>query len=146
MNRSVLLRAASVFSVVAAMVPFMFALIRAVTTGSDIRYFWMALAAALGAVVVSVTAGRGRTSARVFGPAVTALLLATLLAGLTGYMLGARASVGILDRGGRVRTVRRGEPGVLESRASTRRGHGCLTPQRRGRIVRPVLRASSRRR
>jgi hypothetical protein len=83
-------------AILAALVPFAFAAIRAITTGSDLRYLWMALAAVLGVTVVVVLAKpRSRARNEVLARSAGALVLATLLAGSAGYLLGARASYSI---------------------------------------------------
>ncbi|HUQ81178.1 MAG TPA: hypothetical protein VM076_08575 [Gemmatimonadaceae bacterium] len=77
-------------SLVFAMAPFGFAMLRFVSTGSDLRMLWMACAAMVGAVIVvairkdSSTA----TSAAIF-------VVGTLLAGITARLLGATAAAGI---------------------------------------------------
>jgi hypothetical protein len=75
-----------------AAAPFVFATMRAVSTGSDLRMLWMACAALLGAaVVLGVSKARGSrvTSVAIF-------IVGTLLAVLTGYLLGATAFAGIV--------------------------------------------------
>jgi hypothetical protein len=76
-----------------AAVPFAFALIRAVQTGTDFRYFWVALGGLCGAAATMAVARRyDRTSkAAVVLPAAvfaTATLLAVLAALLIGTTLG----------------------------------------------------------
>ena len=84
-------------SIAFAAVPFVFALIRAVQTGSDLRYLWVALASQLGATMVMVV---GRASSR--GLKVRAALsagafvVATLCAVLVAVLLGTRVGPGIL--------------------------------------------------
>lgn len=84
-------------SIVAAAVPFAFALIRAVTTGSDFRYFWVALASLLGAVTV-VTVGRryGGSPAAAFAAASGIFVVATLFALAAALLIGTMAGLGLL--------------------------------------------------
>ena len=77
-------------SLLFAMAPFGFAMLRFVSTGSDLRMLWMACAAMVGAVVVvAIRKDRSPTTS------IAIFVLGTLLAGLTGYLLGATAAAGI---------------------------------------------------
>ncbi len=72
-----------------ASVPVIFALLRAITTGTDFRYFWLALASTLGAALILVT--MNRTVTQPHGTMVRiafALLVATGTTGVTGFALG----------------------------------------------------------
>jgi uncharacterized membrane protein HdeD (DUF308 family) len=82
---------------VVAAVPFGFALIRAVSTGSDFRYFWVALAGLLGAVA-TVRIGRayGARPAAAVALAAGAFLAATLLAVLAALSIGTALGPGLL--------------------------------------------------
>ena len=78
-----------------ALAPFAFGTIRAIQTGNDLRMLWMAFASGVGAVAVLALGnargrkpGAGRQAAATF-------VIATLLAGATAYLLGARAAPGI---------------------------------------------------
>lgn len=84
-------------SILLAAVPFVFALIRAFQTGTDFRYLWMAIAAFIGATLVMVI-GKARDQTRnvVLQLSAIAFLTSTLVAGLTGRILGARSITGIL--------------------------------------------------
>ena len=86
-------------SILFAATPFAFALIRAFSTGYDLRYIWMALASFLGAAVVIVV-GKARSRKPIGMLALSALVLviATVLAGLAAFLLGARsvAAAGIV--------------------------------------------------
>ena len=90
MRRSPWERLLYALSLACASVPFVFALIRALHTGSDTRFVWTAFASFLSASgVVAIAQGRGRSSA--LGP-VTFLggfVVAVLAAGATAFMLGA---------------------------------------------------------
>lgn len=84
-------------SILLAAVPFVFALIRAIQTGTDFRYLWMAIAAFIGAALVMVI-GKARDQTRnvVLQLSAIAFLTSTLVAGLMGRLLGARSITGIL--------------------------------------------------
>jgi uncharacterized membrane protein YccC len=93
LRRSRLLLLASVFL---AAVPVTFGLIRAVSTGDDVRYLWLAGAAILGSMVAS-SLGRGSS-----GPAQVSLRRAlgavaagTLCAAATAVLMGATAGPGV---------------------------------------------------
>jgi len=81
-----------VLAIAAAAVPFAFALIRAVTTGKDYRYFWLAIAGLAG-TAATVTVGRTWSS-----PVLTAavFVIATLLTVLAALAIGTRLGPGIL--------------------------------------------------
>jgi hypothetical protein len=78
-----------------AAVPFGFALIRLVQTGTDARYVVVALASACGAALAMVLAGPV-TSARFLRVAVTVFISATLFAIIAALLLGTRLGPGIL--------------------------------------------------
>jgi hypothetical protein len=83
-----------VLGVLLAAVPFAFASIRLLTTGSDMRYLWMAIVSAFCAAAVLV-----RTSSlTVPGPARTgvATIAATACTAAAAIMLGATAGPGIV--------------------------------------------------
>jgi hypothetical protein len=85
-----------VLAVAFAAAPFGAGLIRFIQTGSDVRYFWVAFAAFLGALVVMLI-GRASTQPRkvVRRLSIIAFFVSTLLAVLAARMLGARAMFGI---------------------------------------------------
>lgn len=70
-------------SLASAALPFAFGVIRAVKTGSDYRYLWVALAAGLGALVIRLSARRSlptSLAARVFiASGATGVIAAMLL-------------------------------------------------------------------
>ena len=80
-----------------AAIPFAFGLIRAVSTGYDVRYLWMALASLLGAVI-AVRTTRSRKPTGVIALSAPVLIIATLLAGIAAFLLGAKsvAAAGIV--------------------------------------------------
>jgi hypothetical protein len=83
-------------SVVAAGVPFAFASIRAVQTGRDIRYFWVALAGLIGAAAV-VRIGRAkRSGGAVLAPTAAAFVSALVFSTLAAMMIGTRLGPGLV--------------------------------------------------
>lgn len=80
-----------------AAVPFAFAVIRAIRTGSDVRYVWVALASLAGAAAVQ-TAGRsyGRTPALAVAVAAAVFVAATVSAVSAALLMGTRLGPGIL--------------------------------------------------
>ncbi|HXI98212.1 MAG TPA: hypothetical protein VNG73_04660 [Gemmatimonadaceae bacterium] len=84
-------------AVALALAPFVAALIRFTQTRTDVRYFWVALASFLGALIVMLI-GRARTQTRkvVLRLSVVAFLVSTLLAVLAARLLGASAMFGIV--------------------------------------------------
>lgn len=90
----------SVLGALAMSAPLAFGAIRAATTGSDFRYLWVALASSASAVLVMALGGANHRSMRgIVSLAGFAFLVATLDAGMTGVLLGARsgAAVGIVS-------------------------------------------------
>jgi len=83
-------------SIAAATVPFAFALIRAVTTGHDFRYFWVASGSLLGAVATSAILDALRKRPASFAMASAIFIVSTLAAILAALIIGTRFGVGIL--------------------------------------------------
>jgi hypothetical protein len=86
-------------SMLFAAVPFAFALLRAFRTGNDFRFLWMAFVSFLGAaVVIAVGKSRNRKAKGILAPSALVLIIATLLAGLVAFLLGAKsvAAAGIV--------------------------------------------------
>ena len=77
-----------------AAVPFGFATLRAIGTGTDLRYVWVALAAAVAAVAVFVY--RGRSARPAAARFIVALFASTVSASATGFMLGAESVPAVL--------------------------------------------------
>lgn len=76
--------------------PLGFGLFRAWRTGSDVRILWMALASSIFAAgVLAAATGRRRTRHAVRIQAAVILVVATLLAGGTGFALGATTGPGV---------------------------------------------------
>jgi peptidoglycan/LPS O-acetylase OafA/YrhL len=85
-----------VLGVLLAIAPFVAALIRFTQTGTDVRYFWVALAAFLGALAVMLIGKAGtQTKKVVLRLAAIAFLVSTLLAVLAARLAGANAAFGI---------------------------------------------------
>ena len=84
-------------SILFAAVPVAFAAIRAVRTGHDFRYVWVALASLLGAwavmVVGKATSRRPKSAAAL---SASVFVIATLLAVLAAWLLGTRVGPGSL--------------------------------------------------
>jgi hypothetical protein len=84
-------------SILFAAVPSAFAVVRAIRTGDDFRYLWVALASLLSALVVMVVAEADRR-----GPIVAAarstwvFVVATLVAVFAAWLLGVRVGPGSL--------------------------------------------------
>ena len=76
---------------------FTFGLISLIQTGHDFRLFWMAVASALGAAIVTAIAKtRRQQPTSLFALSAGTFGLSALLAAATGFMLGARAGPGTL--------------------------------------------------
>src|ERR1700681_1250546 len=85
-----------VLGVLLAVAPFVAALIRFTQTGTDARYFGVALAAFLGALAVMLIGKAGtQTKKVVLRLAAIAFLVSTLLAVLAARLAGANAAFGI---------------------------------------------------
>jgi hypothetical protein len=86
-------------SILFAATPFAFGLLRAFRTGYDLRYLWLAFASFLGAAgVMAVEKSRSRKPKGVLALSALVLVIATVLAGLAAFLLGARsfAAAGIV--------------------------------------------------
>lgn len=84
-------------SIVSTAVPFAFASIRAIQTGKDVRYLWVALAGLFGAAA-TVRAGRAysRRSTAAVALAVGAFVVATLFSVAGALLIGTRLGPGLL--------------------------------------------------
>ena len=83
-------------AIVFAAMPFAFGLIRAIRTGYDLRYVWVALASLCGPIAIATVT---RRSARPTGLVVLtagAFAGATLLAMVAGWLVGANPGLGLL--------------------------------------------------
>jgi hypothetical protein len=85
------------FSIFFLSLPFLFGLLRAVTTGNDFRYLWVAAASLLGAGVITTFAGAQIRQPRVaIALSVGSFIVATLCATAAAMLLGTRFGVGLL--------------------------------------------------
>jgi len=83
-------------AVILAAVPAIFGLIRAITTGDDVRYLWLAASAMLGSLAVMVLGYGASGPARVSpGRAFGAIAAGAACAGATGVFLGATSGPGV---------------------------------------------------
>ena len=83
-------------SILFAAGPFVAGLFRAISTGTDLRLLWMALAGAFGAAaVIAVMRDRSGQSKSVLALSAVVLVVATIAAGLAGFLLGAKAGPGV---------------------------------------------------
>jgi len=96
MNSSANNRGIQALSILFAAAPFGFALIRAIRTGADLRYLWLALASLLGTSIVVVIghAYNGGPRAAVT-LSVGALVVAMLFAVVAALLLGTTAGLGM---------------------------------------------------
>lgn len=87
-------------SIFVAAVPFVFALVRAVRTGYDLRYFWVALASLLGAVA-TMAVGRAHVRRPIAVVAIVAgvFVIATLLAVFAALLIGTTLGLGMIAVG-----------------------------------------------
>jgi len=84
-------------AILIALAPFTFGVVRALRTGQDLRYLWVALAALIGAAIpVGLGRNRGRGPAAAAALAVAALFLSILFAMLAARLLGTVMGLGIL--------------------------------------------------
>jgi hypothetical protein len=96
MRRSRQERGFQALSILFGAVPFAFALVRAVRTGYDLRYLWVALGALLGAtVVLAVGRAFNRRSSVTVALSAGSFVIATLLATGAALLLGTRLSPGV---------------------------------------------------
>ena len=97
MTRALRDRLAYVLAILTAAVPFAFALIRAIQTGKDYRYFWVALASLLGATM-TLAVGRGYRARPSAAAALAAavFVVATVFAVLGALLIGTRFGPGLL--------------------------------------------------
>ena len=85
------------FSLFFISLPFLFGLLRAVTTGSDFRYLWVAAAALLGAAAFTAGVGARMRRPRVaVAYSLGSFIVATLGATAAAMLLGTRFGAGLL--------------------------------------------------
>jgi hypothetical protein len=83
-------------AIVAAAMPFAFALIRASVTGNDWRYFWLAAASLVGAAVTTSVKPSSRKASSGVLILLGAVVIATASAGAAALLLGTRWNLGML--------------------------------------------------
>jgi hypothetical protein len=88
-------RGSQALSILFGAVPFAFALVRAVRTGHDLRYLWVALAALLGATIAMAMRKAHRTRT-LQGLGLTAFVIGTLLATAMALFLGTQFGPGVV--------------------------------------------------
>src|SRR5262245_21637393 len=95
MKRSYQNSGSQLLAILVGAVPFAFGVIRAVRTGYDLRYLWVAFAALLGAAIAMAMRNtqRMRTSLRL---SLAAFVLATLFATALALVLGTQFGPGVL--------------------------------------------------
>jgi hypothetical protein len=96
MPRSQRERALYLLSLLFAIAPFAFGVLRALRPGHDLRMLWMAFAAFLGASAIEAI-GKARSHKGKLVVAFSALtfIVTTLAAAMTGYLLGATSAPGV---------------------------------------------------
>ena len=82
--------------IIAAATPFAFALIRAVQTGSDFRYFWLAIASLVGAAITTRVGRTRRNASSGVLVLLAAVVIATASAVAAALLLGTTWNVGML--------------------------------------------------
>jgi len=90
-------RLLSLLALAAAATPFAFGMIRAVTTGNDVRYIWVALAS--GAATAAVMTTRKRAAGKLRGAltiSAAVFVIATAAAALAARLLGTAVGPGML--------------------------------------------------
>ena len=87
-------RALYLAAILFALVPLAFGLTRAISTGTDYRYFWVALASFIGAVAV-MALGKSRSQGAVSLGAIV-LVVATVVATATAFLVGAKSGPAVL--------------------------------------------------
>jgi predicted neutral ceramidase superfamily lipid hydrolase len=94
MRRSPRERLIYLIAILVAAVPFAFGLIRALQTGTDFRYLWVAIASFIAATgVIAAWNARIRTPLSL---ASVVLIIATLVAAAMAFLLGARSAPAVL--------------------------------------------------
>ena len=97
MTRSVRGPLLQALALVSAAIPFAFALVRAVQTGNDFRYFWVALGGLCGAAATMAVARRyDRASKAAVALPLAVFAMATLLAVLAALFIGTSLGPGVL--------------------------------------------------
>jgi hypothetical protein len=85
------------FSIFFISLPFLFGLLRAVTTGNDFRYLWVAAASLFGAGVITACArGQIRQLRVAIAFSISSFIVATLCATAAAMLLSTHFGVGLL--------------------------------------------------
>ena len=96
MSRTFRQQTVLVIAILFAILPFGFGLLRAVTTGTDFRYLWVATASFIGAALVMARGkGRGRGGV-LFALSAAALIVSTLCGAFAARLLGTKIGLGML--------------------------------------------------
>jgi hypothetical protein len=95
MRRSARQRLIYLIAILFAAIPFAFGLIRALQTGTDFRYLWVAIVSFVSAAAVMAIGNVRNREPTVTLPAAV-LVIATLDAAATAYLLGARSAPAVL--------------------------------------------------
>ena len=107
-------------AVLLAAVPVLFGLVRAINTGDDFRYLWLAASAIVGSLAVMVPGYRAPGPARVsLWRAVGAIAAGAGCVAATGYLPGGDSGSGSCDSRGRVRALHWDKHGTRHRRAPT---------------------------
>ena len=107
-------------AVLLAGLPVLFGFVRAISTGDDFRYLWLAASAMVGSLAVMVPGYRASSPARVsLGRAVGAVAAGAGCAAATAIFLGATAGPGVANRRGRVRALHWDQHGPRHHRTPT---------------------------
>jgi hypothetical protein len=77
-------------------IPFAFGMIRALETGTDVRYIWVALAAMLGGILATSVARRLRQAPTTGGLVAAVFVASAINAGVAGRLLGTQMGPGLL--------------------------------------------------
>jgi CHASE2 domain-containing sensor protein len=87
----------SLLAGLAAVAPFAFGIIRAITTGTDFRYIWVALASGLGAAAANrLRTPRAPGVSNALELAAAVFVVATLGAAVAAWLLGTTPNLGML--------------------------------------------------
>ncbi len=97
MQRSARERLLYLLAILFAVVPFAFGLLRALSTGTDFRYLWVAISSFIGAAaVMKVGSARTTTSRLSLTLVAVVLVIATLVAAATAFLVGAKSVPAVL--------------------------------------------------
>jgi hypothetical protein len=83
-------------AIIFAAIPFVFGMIRAFTTGTDVRYIWVALAAMIGGMIATAVARRLPKPPGMAALVAAVFVTSTVLAVFTARLLGTTMGPGLL--------------------------------------------------